>query len=281
MTKNLVLCKRMLAEDILKSEAEAKNLIYNEVIDKYVGFMNISMLNIRCEVMASNRIMNENVIELRIKENEIYFKKTGKLLDFGTAILVVIRENKDDIFYVADGQHRITTLCRLKKMNLTSELWISVAVKMVDNEIQAKEYLQLFQKQYPPDIRLFSENMMERTKKHYIINLFRSKWPNAFSLYDKREISKINNVSCDNHRIEVERPNLSDGLVCTLYKDIDVFRIGEVSGTLLDELNEYIIDIYKEKRDRLKKVDGCAFGLIRESDIKIIKNINSSFTNLN
>lgn len=58
------------AEELLKNETEAKNLIYNPVVDKYVGFMNLYNITIKCEVMASNRIINQNVINVRVKENE-------------------------------------------------------------------------------------------------------------------------------------------------------------------------------------------------------------------
>lgn len=267
------------AEEILVAETENHNLIYNEVIDKYVGFMNINTLNIQCEVMASNRIMNNNVIELRVKENKEEFKRTGKLLDFGTAILVVVREHKDDKFYVADGQHRISTLYRLKKEEITDKLWIAVTVKMVDNEKEAREYLRLFQKQYPPDIRMFSENMVERNRKTDIINMFRDMYPNAFTIYDKRELTKINDSSLDNYRMEVERPNLSDGLLCNLYRDIDVFRNGRTITTeLIKDMNSTIAELLEAKDEKIKKVDNCAFGLIRDKDIKIIHKINEKFT---
>ena len=260
-----------MAEKILISETENNNLLYNKVIDKYVGFMNINTLNIQCEVMASNRIMNDKVIELRVKENKEEFRKTGKLLDFGAAILVVIREHNDDKFYVADGQHRISTLYKLKEEKITDDLWIAVNVKMVNTEKEAREYLRLFQKQYPPDIRMFSENMKERNKKTEIINMFRNMYPNAFTVYDKRELTKINDSSTENYRIEVERPNLSDGLLCNLYRDIDIFRFGKITTGLITDINNVIIDILQIRDEKLKKVDNCAFGLIRDKDIKVIQ----------
>ena len=266
------------AEELLKNETEAKNLIYNPIIDKYVGFMNLYNITIKCEVMASNRIINQNVINVRVKENEEHFKKTGNLLDFGSAILVVIRANNNDAFYVADGQHRISTLFKLKELGVTSELWIAVTVKMVNTEREAKEYLKLFQKQYPPDIRLFSENLQERESKNNIINMFRNLWPAAFTVYDKREIDKINSACFQNHRVEVERPHLSDGLVCNLYRDIDILRSNMVSNELLDEMNRFIIETANEKLDRLKKVDGCCFGIVRETDVKILRAINNKFS---
>lgn len=267
------------AEEILVSETTNNNLLYNKVIDKYVGFMNINTLNIQCEVMASNRIMNNNVIELRVKENKEEFKKSGKLLDFGTAILVVIREHKDDKFYVADGQHRISTLYKLKEEEISDNLWISVTVKMVNTEKEARDYLKLFQKQYPPDIRMFSENMNERNRKTDIINMFRVMYPNAFNIYDKRELSKINDSSIENYRMEVERPNLSDGLICNLYRDINIFRNAKtISKQLITEINDRLIEILEIKDDKIKKVDNCAFGLIRDKDIKTIQKINEKFS---
>lgn len=266
-----------MAETLLKDASDLKNpnrsLIYNSILDRYSGFINISNISINYVVMATNRIINSNVVDKRVNENVEHFKTTGKLLDFGTALLIVIRDHKDDRFLVADGQHRLSTLNRLKEMKLTEDLFISVDIKMVNTEEEARDYLMLFQVQYAPDNRLFSANMVERTKKQNLIDLFRGLWPSAFHLHDNREVKKANNRVSSNFRMEVERPNLSDGIVCDLFMDISVLRSDNITSEKLIQINEYIKTLYDASS---RSIDGCYFGKLRE-DHKNIRNVNNKF----
>ena len=262
------------AENIVKKSADIINpdrsLMYQPHIDQYSGFINLACFDLNMVYMGSNRIINDTVIDKRVHENIENYNKYNKLLDFGTAILIVIRQYNNDQFVVADGQHRIRVLQILKEEKITDQLWISVNIKIVDTEIDANNNLMIFQKQHHSDMRLFSANLKERTEKEYIIGKFRKIWKNAFVLYDNRETEKMSSKHIPNYRNEVEKPHLSDGIVVDLYKRINKFK-EEITEEQLKKINTYLGTLFDKKN--VSKVDNCYFAYIKD-DMKLIDAVN-------
>ena len=271
-----------MAESILKESLcvmeNMKSLVYVEELDEYAGFMNMKSLNIELGFLASNRIVNQNVIQKRIKENEDIYHKTGKFLNFGTAKLIVIREHNDSKFLIVDGQHRLHTMLELKKKYPSENLWINVSIVVKNTEKEANDYLMLFQKQYPPDERLFSVDYTERVKKDTVISLFREMYPDAFKRYDKRQNEIIMGINSKYRRGEVEKPHLSDGIVADLITGTCPIKILAnepiITREIIEKLNMQLGTIIEKKNEKsIQNVGGCYFGLIRD-DVHIINAIN-------
>ena len=146
-------------EQILKDNI-GKSLFYISSLDKYVGLINLIDFSFMFKPIGINRIINEDVINKRVKENEDSYLATEKYYDFGNVELVVIRECNDDILYVIDGQHRIRTMENLKIKYPDRDLIVSVSIYVKDTLEETANYLKHFQNQYPSNDRLFSANQV-------------------------------------------------------------------------------------------------------------------------
>ena len=85
-----------------------KRLIYNDKLNEYTGFYdfrNINMFNFLN--LFNNRVVNNDVIDNRLKENLENYQKYQKLLNFGTIKLAIINndtEENNNTFWIMDGQ---------------------------------------------------------------------------------------------------------------------------------------------------------------------------------
>ena len=136
-------------EEILKTSVTNRSLIHIPDLDKYIGWIDLRNFSFVFKTIGINRIINEDVVTKRVKENEDCYMATGKYYDFGNAELMIIRENNDNIFYIIDGQHRISTMQRLKLQYPDRKLIIGVSIYVKDTIDNAVSYLKHFQNQYP------------------------------------------------------------------------------------------------------------------------------------
>ena len=177
-----------------------KRLIYNDKLDEYTGFYdfrNIHMFNFLN--LFNNRVVNSDVIDNRVKENLENYEKYEKLLNFGTIKLAIINddtEENNNTFWIMDGQHRIEVAKKLALESIINndEITVNVTIKILDNQEELNNYLKLYQMQYPPDMRLFSTNKIERDIKDFLIKEFRRLYPEQFKHYDKYIKQTVNNL---------------------------------------------------------------------------------------
>lgn len=260
-----------------------RSLIFNSSLNTYIGFIDFMCFPNDFISLLPNRIINNKVVERRVQENIFHFLQKGTFLDFGTLSFIIIREFKENRLHIVDGQHRIRTLELLKKDNLAKSMFVQVSIKIVNTEQEAIEYTRLSNKQYVSDKRFQCTSHNERYQKQEMIRIFREIWSGAFEQYDKSEKDRIHGTCFQNIRPEVERPNLSDGLVITLMHSMPILIPSRATPELLQQINAYIRELYTDKHipKRVDKVcGGCMFGMLRNDkaeDLHMIKKINNRF----
>ena len=257
----------MTAELYLKKLVEDGHLLHDTLIDEYIGFLHYHNCAIQFEPMGLNRIVNNKIVEQRVKENIEHYNSCKKYLKFSTIKLIVIREDPNK-FYVLDGQHRICTAKILCEQFQDRPLILNVSITVVNTHHDANHDLILFQRQYQPDTRMFCSSPKQKEAITNVINLFRDCFPNAFKLYDKY----LNECRSNTH---VNRPHLNDPLVSDLYNKINYFKKQDLSKKDIYDINKYVeLHHYSNKKDR----DGFGFlGNIRDTDGEIITSINQRF----
>ena len=136
--------------------------------------------------------------------------------------------------------------------------------------------------QYPPDMRLFSTNKIERDIKDFLIKEFRKLYPEQFKNYDKYIKNTVNNLHSEciddekkstglYNRTFEKAPNLSDPIVADLYKKINIFR------KISDDGEPYIIknpDIIEKINQMFNHNKKCNYGYIykKSTDLYTINN---------
>jgi len=266
-----------------------KRLIYNDKLDEYTGFYDfrdIHMFNFLN--LFNNRVVNSDVIDNRVKENLENYQKYQKLLNFGTIKLAIINddtEENNNTFWIMDGQHRIEVAKKLALESIINndEITVNVTIKILNNQEELNSYLKLYQMQYPPDMRLFSTNKIERNIKDFLIKEFRRLYPDQFKSYDKYIKNTVNNLhiecigdekkSTGLYNRTFEKPyNLSDPVVADLYKKINIFR------KISDDGESYIIknpDIIEKINQMFNKYK-CNYGFIYNNSTALYT-INNQF----
>ena len=274
-------------ENILRENTNRENeratLIHIPLLNKYVGFINLLNFSFMFRPIGINRTINTDVINKRVKENEDSFLATGKYYDFGNAELVVIREYNDNILYIIDGQHRLSTMENLKVLYPDRDLIIGVSIYVKDTVAEAATYLKHFQNQYPSDDRLFSANQTERNQLDKVLAIFKYEYSEVFQQYDKHILNLINKR--DKYYKEPNRPHLSNGMVSDFIRNPEV-KINKLSdpnitGNDLRMINDKIkenLQMYKGTINHNyieNELKGCYFGIIRKDNKKLIEAINN------
>ena len=274
-------------ENILRENTNRENeratLIHIPSLNKYVGFINLLNFSFMFRPIGINRTINTDVINKRVKENEDSFLATGKYYDFGNAELVVIREYNDNILYIIDGQHRLSTMENLKVLYPDRDLIIGVSIYVKDTVEETVKYLKHFQNQYPSDDRLFSANQTERNQLDKVLAIFKYEYPEVFQQYDKHILNLINKR--DKYYKEPNRPHLSNGMVSDFIRNPEV-KINKLSdpnitGNDLRMINDKIkenLQMYKGTINHNyieNELKGCYFGIIRKDNKKLIEAINN------
>ena len=81
----------------------------------FADFRDLERSTVEFRPMNSNRAVNPQVVEERVRSNELAFDRNGYYLEFGQITLLVLRYSPLREFLVMDGQHRCVTmkeLCR-------------------------------------------------------------------------------------------------------------------------------------------------------------------------
>ncbi len=274
-------------ENILKENTNTENeratLMYLPSLNKFIGFINLLNFSFMFKPIGINRIINTDVINKRVKENEDSFLATGKYYDFGNAELVVIREYDDNVLYIIDGQHRLSTMENLKMLYPDRDLFIGVSIYIKDTVAEAATYLKHFQNQYPSDDRLFSANQTERNQLDKVLALFNYEYPEVFLQYNKHILNLINKK--DKYYKEPNRPHLSNGMISDFIRNPEV-KINKLSdpnitGNDIRIINNKIkenLQLYKGTINHNyieNELKGCYFGIIRKDNKKLIEAINT------
>jgi hypothetical protein len=268
-------------EEILKTSVTNRSLIHIPDLDKYIGWLDLRDFSFVFKTIGINRIINEDVVTKRVKENEDCYTATGKYYDFGNAELMIIRENNDNIFYIIDGQHRISTMQRLKLQYPDRKLIIGISIYVKDTIDNAVSYLKHFQNQYPSDDRLFSANIIEREQLEKVLGIFRYLYPNTFKAYDKHILKLINKT--DKYYKEPNKPHLSDGIISDFIRnpELKISKLNNPNITMDDirSLNTKIKDnlhfVKSVNVGLIETLDGCYFGLIRKDCQKLLEALNT------
>jgi hypothetical protein len=274
-------------ENILKENTNTENeratLMYLPSLNKFIGFINLLNFSFMFKPIGINRTINTDVINKRVKENEDSFSATEKYYDFGNAELVVIREYNDNVLYIIDGQHRLSTMETLKILYPDRDLFIGVSIYIKDTVAEAATYLKHFQNQYPSDDRLFSANQTERNQLDKVLALFKYEYPEIFLQYDKHILNLINKK--DKYYKEPNRPHLSNGMISDFIRNPE-FKINKLSdpnitGNDIRIINNKIkenLQLYKGTINHNyieNELKGCYFGIIRKDNKKLIEAINN------
>tara|TARA_B000000477_G_C6087028_1_gene225894 strand:+ start:841 stop:1680 length:840 start_codon:yes stop_codon:yes gene_type:complete len=274
-------------ENILKENTNTENeratLMYLPSLNKFIGFINLLNFSFMFKPIGINRTINTDVINKRVKENEDSFLATGKYYDFGNAELVVIREYDDNVLYIIDGQHRLSTMENLKMLYPDRDLFIGVSIYIKDTVAEAATYLKHFQNQYPSDDRLFSANQTERNQLDKVLALFNYEYPEVFLQYNKHILNLINKK--DKYYKEPNRPHLSNGMISDFIRNPEV-KINKLSdpnitGNDIRIINNKIkenLQLYKGTINHNyieNELKGCYFGIIRKDNKKLIEAINT------
>ena len=268
-------------EEILKTSVINRSLIHIPDLDKYIGWIDIKDFSFIFKTIGINRIINEDVVTKRVRENEDIYIATGKYYDFGNAELMIIRENNDNIFYIIDGQHRISTMQRLKLQYPERKLIIGVSIYVKDTIDNAVSYLKHFQNQYPSDDRLFSANIIEREQLEKVLGIFRYLYPNAFKAYDKHILKLINKE--EKYYKEPNKPHLSDGIISDFIRndELKINKLNDITITMDDirflnsKIKNNLHFVKNINVSLIKNLDGCYFGIIRKDCQKLLEALNT------
>ena len=297
---------------ILKRIKQASD--YNQLIripdieyEKYIGYIDCNNFELDFGNIEINRIINEDVVNNRVSENIKYYNKNKKFCDFGNAILSLNLNNPTKL-YIIDGQHRLKTLKKIKNIIRTdgqdqikpnididnekfkkTALNIAITIIVFETTIECQKYLKHFQNQYHSDLRLFSfDEKYKREQLEKLINLFKGRYKERFIKYEK---DLENQIKFHKAIKEVNKPNLSDGIVADFLKNeylkIDIFNKPDINVETIEEISIFIRDnlnLKDNQKDSVdKKKDNCYFGYIRcnfessREERVLIKKINEEF----
>jgi hypothetical protein len=257
-------------------------LLHSENLSAYTGFARAKMLkeNAVFEAMAANRCVSAEVIATRTAENCRKRMRGGAYHDFGLISFAVVRydeaggrtaqyvEKADPVsgsarrlpmFYVLDGQHRLTTMLEL----MDPETWVGlpdearhrhaldaenihfqISVKVVESKAAANAALMQMQNCYPPDKRCFFTADNEANVASGALELAKLAWPRAFVTLDVR--GKKN-------KLVPERPKLDDGCFFDFLRDTSLLALAASSPLALPDKVRYLFDHLKVVNDAVRK----------------------------
>ena len=191
----------------------------------YTGFLhwkNVVKSKCRFEPMSSNRAINDDVVDERVRENLKELSKTGRFCDFGQINLLILLNSCAHDFYVMDGQHRVRVMERLHA-ETGRDIKFQFRAKAVLDEAEAHLELLHFQTIYPSDPRSFFPSKHARQLSTSVLARLRTEFASQ-DLWACVPTSQIGKRTGDPHR-----PKLNDFLVFWFLQD---------SGLLRKEKNE-------------------------------------------
>lgn len=87
--------------------------------------------------MNSNRAINSDVVEERVRTNEHNFSFNNEYCEFGQINLLVVKSDPRPDFLIMDGQHRVETMKALVAKYPERECYFQFRAKVVSNENDA------------------------------------------------------------------------------------------------------------------------------------------------
>jgi hypothetical protein len=186
---------------------------------KYVGFTEwkhmaaaVQGRTAGFESMASNRLVNQNVVNERIAINEDLLKRFGAYADFGTVILIVVRSDLRAIYRIMDGQHRVRAMQELYQRHPATSLPFCLQVTVVSDEAAAHAELMHFQVHHPADPRAFFGSQRQRDTADQVLARARSHFTNE-ALWKQHTSGRYVG------RVDPVRPYLSDYVLLGLLQE--------------------------------------------------------------
>jgi hypothetical protein len=185
------------------------------------------------EPMNSNRVVNEDVVDKRVRANRAHFRELGHYQDFGEIAVLVLRDDPSNTFHIMDGQHRCRAMQVLHEAHPQRELSFQFRVRVVANEREAHEALLHFQDQYPADPRSFL-----RTQKHTrlatsVVEKLHDSYRGAF----RNAEVKLSSRQGGGHTPDPSRPFLNDYLLFWLLDKSGLLdEAGATPKTILERL---------------------------------------------
>lgn len=173
----------------------------------YVGFTfwkSVVEGNTSFQSMASNRLVNNDVVNERIAVNEASLERCGVYMDFGTVILIVVNSDPLANYRIMDGQHRVRTMQELFRRRPGTDLPFSLQVSVVPDEAAAHAELMHFQVHHPADPRAFFGTQKEREAADALLARARGHF-NHTSLWKEHSSGRFGTG-----RADPVRPYLSD-----------------------------------------------------------------------
>mmetsp|Transcript_73353 Transcript_73353/g.122545 ORF Transcript_73353/g.122545 Transcript_73353/m.122545 type:complete len:559 (+) Transcript_73353:196-1872(+) len=251
--------------------AKTPELIYSAPLRVYTGFAKARVLksDAKFEAMTANRCVSSEVIATRTAENCRQRRAGSAYCDFGLISLVVVQYSADGgreaqfrdiadpatgqirrhpMFYVLDGQHRLSTMNAL----MDPETWVGLAadmrrrfaedaeqidfqisVKVVNSHMEANRVLMQMQNCYVPDRRCFFSDDHEANVASGALELAKLAWPRAFVPLDVR--GKANKLVPD-------RPLLDDGCFFDFLRDTKLLQIATSNNVSLCDKPRYLFE---------------------------------------
>eukprot|EP00746_Dinoflagellata_sp_MGD_P010526 gnl/MRDRNA2_/MRDRNA2_121759_c0_seq1.p1 gnl/MRDRNA2_/MRDRNA2_121759_c0~~gnl/MRDRNA2_/MRDRNA2_121759_c0_seq1.p1 ORF type:complete len:334 (-),score=52.86 gnl/MRDRNA2_/MRDRNA2_121759_c0_seq1:5-1006(-) len=184
----------------------------------YTGFLcygHVASSNVMFVPMNSNRAINEEVVESRVRANMENYGRHGEYLDFGQIVLLIVREDTSMNFYVMDGQHRCRTMAVLQQQRPDRVINFQFRAKVVDTEEDSYNELKHFQECYPSDPRSFFRSKKERELATNVLTRIKEE------LFTKSDLFKsVQQSSRHGQRVgDPNRPYLTDNIIFWMLSD--------------------------------------------------------------
>jgi len=267
---------------LLEKGVDAGQTVKDPTGTVYTGFADFhDLATSNCEFspMNSNRAINQDVVRARTMENVLHFDKTGRYLEFGQIVLLILGQEDSREFLVMDGQHRCETMRALHRQYPNREIYFQYRAKVVQSEAQAYEELQHFQRSYPSDPRSFFRSRAAARCATAVVTKLKADHPTAV-----REM-----LLSDKHGRRTgdpARPFLNDNIIFWLLTDaglldgidggaagapanaVDILAALSRMNNLLSTLPaaELGKSVTKNMRDTAEKLK-CFLGFFRDSEV--------------
>ena len=203
----------------------ANRLVVKDPVGRvYTGFLqwkNVAESNCRFESMSSNRAINDDVVDERVRDNLKELSKHGRFCDFGQINLLILLSSPAHCFFVMDGQHRVRVMERLHK-ETGNDIKFQFRAKAVVDDSEAHLELLHFQNSYPSDPRSFFSTKHARQVSTSVLTRLRTEYASS-DLWVGVQTSRVGKRCGDPHR-----PKLNDFLVFWLLQDSGL--LGEDNG---------------------------------------------------
>ena len=225
----------------IMEEGVASRLVVRDLDGRvYTGFLqwkNVLESNCRFESMSSNRAINDDVVEERVRHNLKELSRYGRFCEFGQINLLILLNSTTHNFYVMDGQHRVRVMEKLYK-ETGKDIRFQFRAKAVSDDAEAHQELLHFQNSYPSDPRSFFSTKHARQVSTSVLMRLRTEF-SSNELWVRVQTSRAGKRCGDPNR-----PKLNDFLVFWLLQD---------SGLLRDDCTDAQVFQHVVKMNRLMK----------------------------